>query len=183
MLEDTDIISNIRAGTTNAFAAVVDLYQASILRYLYRLTGNTEVAQDLAQDTFTQAYKGILKTNADLKLKAWLYRIATNNARQYHRRKRLLKFVPFERYELKTHTPDNQPEGEIEKANIQEALLGVPFEQRRCLVLHFVEGFKYREIAEALDISEDAVRMRVARGKQIFQSLYSEEGKSWTVKI
>ena len=96
MLEDTNIISNIRAGTANAFAAVMDLYQASILRYLYRLTGNTEVAQDLAQDTFIQAYKSILKTNSDLQLKAWLYKIATNNARQYHRRKRLWKFVSFE---------------------------------------------------------------------------------------
>jgi RNA polymerase sigma factor (sigma-70 family) len=94
-----------------------------------------------------------------------------------------MKFVSFEQYGLKSHTTDNQPEGEIEKANIQEALRGVPIEQRMCLVLHFVEGFKYREIAETLDISEDAVRMRVARGKQIFQSLYAEEGKSWTVKI
>jgi RNA polymerase sigma-70 factor, ECF subfamily len=181
MLEDTDIISNIRAGTTNAFVAVVDLYQAPILRYLYRLTGNTEVAQDLAQDTFIQAYKSILKTKSELQLKAWLYRIATNNARQFHRRKRLLKFVSFEWQELKAHT-HNQPEGEIEKTDIQEALRGVPIEQRMCLVLHFVEGFKYREIAETLNISEDAVRMRVTRGKQIFQSLYAEEGKSWTVK-
>ena len=59
-----------------------------------------------------------------------------------------------------------------EKIAIQEALNKVPEDQRTCLVLHLVEGFKYREIAETMEISEDAVRMRVARGKAAFQMVY-----------
>jgi DNA-directed RNA polymerase specialized sigma24 family protein len=48
---------------------------------------------------------------------------------------------------------------------------------RYCLVLHLVEGFKYREIAETLGISEDAVRMRVARGKEAFRRCYDGRKK------
>jgi RNA polymerase sigma-70 factor (ECF subfamily) len=65
---------------------------------------------------------------------------------------------------------------QVETAAIEEALRHVPHEQRVCLVLHFVEGFKYREIAETLDISEDAVRKRVARGRRVFINHYSRRG-------
>lgn len=134
------------------------------------------MAKDLAQDTFIQAYKGILKTDAELSFKAWLYRIATNNALQHHRRKKLLSFIPFT---AKSHdVPDtsNQSDCPAGKLAINEALLKIPEEQRTCLVLHFVEGFKYREIAETLGCSEEAVRKRVARGKNLFIGLYDREG-------
>jgi len=173
-LELVSIIAMMRAGRVDAFAEIVEHYQVPIVRYLYRLTGNYETAQDLAQETFIQAYKGILKTNSELRLKAWLYRIATNNARQYYRRRKLLSFIPFTDSRI-SEVPDvkNQLDSAVEKVAIQETLNKVPAEQRVCIVLHFVEGLKYREIAETLGISEDAVRKRVARGKQVFRRLYS----------
>ena len=94
-MDEAQVIALIRTGDTDAFAEIIEQYQAPIIRYLYRLTGDYEVAQDLAQDTFLQAYKGILKTKSELSFKAWLYRIATNNALQLRRRKRLLSFIHF----------------------------------------------------------------------------------------
>jgi RNA polymerase sigma-70 factor (ECF subfamily) len=172
-LEEAQIIDMVRAGEVDAFAEIVERYQAPIQRYLYRLTGDYQMTQDLAQDTFLQAYKGILKTKTDLSLKAWLYRIATNNALQHHRRKRRLSFIPLD--ECKTSdvpTTENHASLTGEKMAIQETLSKVPEEQRICLVLRFVEGFKYKEIAETLGISDDAVRKRVTRGKQKFRRLY-----------
>ena len=55
-------------------------------------------------------------------------------------------------------------------------MLKVPEEQRVCMMLHFVEGFKYREIAQTMGISEDAVRMRVARGSMEFRKQYGPRG-------
>ena len=173
-MEAVALVAMIRAGSVDAFAEIVEHYQVPVIRYLYRLTGDYETAQDLAQETFIQAYKGILKTNSELRLKPWLYRIATNNAWQYHRRRRLLSFIPFDDLR-KSGAPnvENQSDGTVEEMAIQETLRKVPAEQRACLVLHFVEGFKYREIAETLGISEDAVRKRVSKGKQIFRRLYN----------
>ena len=175
-MEEARVIALVRAGEADAFEEIIGHYQAPIIRYLYRMTGDYEMAKDLAQDTFIQAYKGILKTDAELSFKAWLYRIATNNARQHRRRKRLLHFIPFT---VKAHDiPDsgNQADCQGETLAINEALLKIPEEQRTCLVLHFVEGFKYREIAETLGCSEDAVRKRVARGRKLFIGLYDREG-------
>jgi RNA polymerase sigma-70 factor (ECF subfamily) len=149
-LDEAQVISQVRTGATEAFREIVEHYQAPIVRYLSRLTGDTEVARDLAQDTFVQAYKRILKTRSELHLKAWLYRIATNNALQYHRRRRLLSFVPFVGSEgsaiVDTSTsPDAVPE----RMAIQEALLESPLQRRECLVLHYVEGLKYKEFRAA----------------------------------
>ncbi len=176
-MEEAQVIALVRAGEVNAFAEIVERYQVPIQRYLYHLTGDYQMAQDLTQDTFLQAYKGILKTNADLSFKAWLYRIATNNAWQHHRRKKHISFIPFNDH-MESDIPfsENPLDCMGEKMAIQEALTKVPEEQRTCLVLHLVDGFKYREIAETLNISEDAVRMRVARGKEAFQRLYRGGG-------
>jgi|TARA_B110000263_G_scaffold156673_1_gene136085 RNA polymerase sigma-70 factor (ECF subfamily) len=81
-LDEAQVISQVQTGATEAFGEIVEHYQAPIVRYLSWLTGDTEVARDLVQDTFVQAYKGILKTRSELHFKGWLYRIATNNALQ-----------------------------------------------------------------------------------------------------
>jgi RNA polymerase sigma-70 factor (ECF subfamily) len=177
VLEEASIISLMRAGNTDAFTDIVECYQVAIQRYLYRLTGDYELARDLTQDTFILAYKGILKTDADIALKAWLYRIATNNARQSLRRKRLLSFIPFSKWGKADVASCEDGIGQVlEKIAIRDALLKVPQEQRFCMVLHFIEGFKYREIAETLGISEEAVRKRVARGSDEFRRQYGPRG-------
>jgi RNA polymerase sigma-70 factor, ECF subfamily len=162
-----------QADKTDTFAGIVEQYQAAIIRYLYRLTGDQETALDLAQETFVKAYQGIPKVPFELQLRPWLYRIATNNARQYFRRKALRSFISFSDFRI-SGAPDSGEfaENKDGETAVRETLRKIPTEQRTCLVLHYVEGFKYREIAEALGISEDAVRMRVSRAKEIFRRIY-----------
>ena len=175
-MDEAQVIALVRNGKTDAFAEIVEHYQMPIGRYLYRITGDYEVAKDLVQDTFLKAYKSVLKTDSDLSFKAWLYRIATNNARQYHRRRRLISFIPFVdsvKHDSILKTTPNYIE---EKLSIEETLLKVPADQKECLVLHFVDGFRYGEIADILNISEEAVRKRVARGSKEFKKQYSKVG-------
>ncbi len=176
-MDEAHVIALVRKGNADAFAEIVEHYQAPIGRYLYRLTGDYEVTQDLVQDTFLKAYQSILKTDSELSFKAWLYRIATNNALQYHRRRRLISFIPFAD-STKHDTPTVEaPSGHVEeRLLIEEALLKIPHDQKACMVLHFVEGFKYREIADVLGVTEDAVRKRVARGSKEFRELYRQGG-------
>ena len=144
------------------------------MRYLFRITGNREVAQDLTQETFIKAYKSLMKTKAEINLKPWLYRIATNNVHQYHRRKLLLSFIPLDSLKKNgKHDLEGPPENVDDGIAVKETLLKIPSDQRECLILHHVEGFRYQEIAEMLGISEDAVRMRVARAKKVFRRVYN----------
>jgi len=175
-LEETLILAEVRNGNTDAFTEVVQHYQMPIQRYLYRLTGDFETARDLTQDTFIRAYKNILTNKNDISFKAWLYRIATNNAFQHQRRKRLLSLISFHRSKNINIPDEEHVDNTIENMAINETLLKVPRDQRICMVLHFMEGFKYREIAETLGISEEAVRKRVARGSDEFRRLYGSGG-------
>lgn len=171
-MEETAVIASIKAGNVDAFTEIVESYQIPIVRYLYRLVGDEDIARDLAQDTFIQAYKGIKNTSRDLQLRPWLFKIATNNTRQYYRRKRILNFIPFVDHRTPEIPSQYRTKDIEENIDVRAALRKVPLNIRTCLVLHFVEGFKYREIASALGIKEDAVRMRVARGKDMFRHAY-----------
>jgi RNA polymerase sigma-70 factor (ECF subfamily) len=175
-LDESAAITLVREGNSNAFAGIVEHYQAPLQRYLYRLTGDFELSKDLAQDTFVQAYKSILKTDSELSLRAWLYRIAENNARQHFRRKKLISFLPFSSPEKEENMADSRAAETEQSLAIAEALKKIQPKQRSCLVLHFVEGFRYREIAEILGISEEAVRKRVTRGSLEFRKLYGAGG-------
>ncbi len=172
-MDDIQIIALIRRGNSNAFEQVVEQYEMPIIRYLYRLTGDLNMARDLAQDTFLHAYRGILKNDSDISLRPWLYRIAGNNARQVFRRKRVLSFIPFTDFG-KQDVPSQEAMSDAveERMVIEEAMQKIPYEQRKCLLLYFVEGFNYREIAQIVGTSEDAARMRVVRGSRKFREVY-----------
>ena len=175
-MDEATAVALVREGNTEVFRDIVEQYHASIRRYLYRLTGDYELTRDLVQDTFIQAYENMIKTDHSLSLRAWLYKIAENNARSYYRRKKLVTFIHFSG-SGRANIPGSDWTDESNRSlAIKEAMLKVPYKNRVCLVLHFVEGFKYREIAETLGISREAVRKRVTRGSLEFRKHYSGEG-------
>lgn len=175
-MEDAQVITMVRSGNIDAFAEIVERYQSPIAGYLYRLTGEYEVALDLTQDTFIQAFKSIFKLKESILFKSWLYGIATNKALQYRRHKKIITFIPLENLKTDLSGGNNPVKVNDEKIMIETTLLKIPEEQRICMLLHFIEGFKYREIAQTLGISEDAVRMRVTRGSQEFRRQYMSAG-------
>ena len=177
MSEEIQMLTLAKSGNTDAFAEIMKSYQKPILRYLFRLTGDYEMAADLAQETFIKAYKGITRLNTDLAFRTWLYRIATNTALQYLRRKKLFSLILFNN-SRNSNIPicEINTEQSFESIAIKEALLRVPQEQRMCLTLHYIEGFQYREIAQTLRISEEAVRKRVARGVDKLKKLLNLNG-------
>lgn len=178
VLEEKEILNHVKNGNNTAFAEIVAQYQLPIQRYLFRLTKDYEMAQDLAQDTFLQAYKSLSKNKSNIhEFRPWLYRIATNQAFNYRRRKKFLTLLLFKQSNKVEQPFGNIPTGQVFKnMEINEAFLNVPENQKVCLVLHFVEGFNYKEIGEIIGISEDAVRKRISRGTREFRRVYNHTG-------
>jgi RNA polymerase sigma-70 factor (ECF subfamily) len=85
-----------------------------------------------------------------------------------------LAFLPLSKVNDNDPLLASPPNDVENRLVVRQVLARIPVEQRVCLVLHFVEGFKYREIAEIVGISRDAVCKRVARGSKRFQTLYAE---------
>jgi RNA polymerase sigma-70 factor (ECF subfamily) len=172
VVDEAVIVATVRAGDANAFAVVVDRYQDRISRYLQRLVGHRQVAEDLTQETFVSAYLAIRRSDADLALSPWLYRIATNHANMYFRRRKLHQLIPF--LGLTTAPPADVQV--VEQDAIRRLLDRLPPTVAACLLLHMVEGFKYHEVGAIVGISAEAARKRVARGSELFRQAYAQEG-------
>src|SRR5947199_9388252 len=79
-----------------SFDQIYDEYKTPIYNYMYHLVGDREQADDLTQDTFLKAFRALPKMDANLKLSAWLYRIATNTAYAALRRRKLIAWLPWQ---------------------------------------------------------------------------------------
>jgi RNA polymerase sigma-70 factor (ECF subfamily) len=197
-----DEVARLRAGEAQAFRSLVERLQQPVIGYLHRLVGESEVARDLAQDTFLQVYKEISKVSGPLALDPWIYRIATNYGLRYLNRRRLRQFISFsfqtenthtsiaEEYTIGTNTLGHDDfaflsqmspsiEEQIEtRVLVQQAIDQLGHKDAVCVVLHYGSGFTYEEIANIVDSSPEAVRKRVSRGVVKFRAIYEQERQS-----
>lgn len=151
-------------------------YHTAILNYLYRLLGDPALAEDLAQEAFTRTWNARRALPGLVNPRAWLYRIATNLARDHIRRARLLRWLPFFASEerepaLMTEAVDVDP---LEAQRVRRALLRLAPDYRVPLVLYICQEFSVAEIAATLSISVDAVKQRLVRARQQLREAYAD---------
>jgi RNA polymerase sigma-70 factor (ECF subfamily) len=151
-----------------------ELYSAhasELVGYLWKLTGDREVATDLMQDTFIAGMRDERSLREPAKARAWLYRIATRLATKRRRRARLIAFLPFAGTE---RSADGIPD--VERLSVHEALRAISADQAAALVLHYAHGFTRAEVAELVGRSEETVKSRIARGRRAFLGAYDRHG-------
>lgn len=170
--DESWLVERARAGDLASFALLIELHQPAIRSYLVRLTRNPHTALDLTQDTFVRAFCSVGKTKPGLLMRPWLYCIATNLARDYHRRQRLLRWLPLSAVD-QTMTAD-WTEATDERDLVQRGLGRLRLEQRAVLLLCGVEELPYSEAAAVLGASAEAVRKRYERAKHDFRVAYEE---------
>ncbi len=159
-------------GDTAAFTALVERYQQRIGGYLYRLVGNRETAEDLTQEAFMCAYRALATARTVGVFRAWLFRIATNLARDHLRRQRRIRWLPFDhdRMELAIH-----PFSSVEEADaVHRVLARLSAKDRAVLFLCAGEDLSYGEAGVALGVTANTARMRYMRAKERFQARYRE---------
>jgi len=136
------------------FGELLERHEREIFAYALRLTGRREEADDLYQETFLAAFRGWPPPRRDHE-RAWLYKIATNKAIDLDRRRR--PTVSIE--DLRLAAPDRDG---ITLLDLGSAIKTLPAGQRAAFVMRTVEGRPYREVAVALECSEEAARTRVS---------------------
>jgi len=178
VMEKQQTIGFLRRGDSKAWEDLVLEYQAPLSRYLYNMVRDEELARDLTQDTFLEAYQRIPNTQGEIKLKPWLYRIATNNAIDVLRRRKIISWLPWTVETPIPREPRNVEDDLSQRESVRDALNRLPEKYRTILLLHDYQGFKCHEIVEMLNISLDAAKKRLARGREMFRDVYerSERG-------
>ncbi|MFZ4385269.1 MAG: RNA polymerase sigma factor [Chloroflexota bacterium] len=175
------LISRAQAGDHEAFEQLFNQYQAQIYNYIYRLMGSAEDANDMTQDTFLKAYLALSKTSQDLRVGAWLYRIATNVCLDELRHRKLIKWQPWETFVAAFHPTQvakDSPERDcINRENSEEVQLifaQMHPKYRMCLILREYHDLSYDEIAEVLNTTRAAVKSLLFRAREEFRQVFAK---------
>jgi RNA polymerase sigma-70 factor (ECF subfamily) len=170
--DDFGLVSASRAGDSDAFGVLVRRYQDRLYPTLLRLTGCAEDAQDLLQDAFVRAFEKLGRFHGDSSFYTWIYRIAVNLTLSDRRRRRLPgregRCGPelIDPSDDPTQTDPSRPLEQAERdALVQQALLALQPDHRAVVVMKDLDGLRYEEIAETLNIPVGTVRSRLHRAR------------------
>jgi RNA polymerase sigma-70 factor, ECF subfamily len=169
--DDAALIAATLAGDSAAFGRLVGLYQDRLYNSLLRVTGSAEDAGDIVQDTFVQAYVKLDSFRGASAFYTWLYRIAFNLAMSHRRRERITVSLDGMKENLGSQPLDGQPSpaAQIERNEqiemVHAALAELSDEYRAILVLREIDGYRYEEIAEILELPIGTVRSRLFRAR------------------
>jgi RNA polymerase sigma-70 factor (ECF subfamily) len=157
-------------GDSAALDALFRRHAGAVNGYLRRLTGSASLSEDLVQQTFVSLVRGRGRFARGAKFKPWLYAIATNAARDAHRRGRFER-VTDDGTAGASETVDPIERDEGLNRQVHAALAQLPGGQREAIVMHRFEGLSFSEIAQATGLSESAVKVRAHRGYERLREL------------
>lgn len=178
---DSDLVEKCVQGDREAFDALVEKYYKKIYNLAYRFVGDSEEANDLAQEIFTAAYQNLKKFRGDAKFSTWLFQIATN------RGKNKFKYLKRRGYFLSRGQPDDEDERDyVEKVipddttnpediliskqiqkMVQDAINELDPDHKEIVILRDIEGFSYEEIARILNLPEGTTKSRLHRARMV----------------
>ncbi len=171
MSDDASLIAATLAGDTAAFGQLVGLYQDRLYNSLLRVLGSAEDAADIVQDAFVQAYTKLDTFRGTSAFYTWLYRIAFNLAMSHARRGHKTASLDGRKSLAGEEPMDGQPTAEAEVMQqeraelVHAALAELSIDYRQILVLREIDGCRYDEIAEILDLPVGTVRSRLFRAR------------------
>lgn len=173
---DADAASAVQRGDVIAYRGLVERYHVPLVRYVSRLLGNTDDAEDVVQDVFVKAYACIRQYDPRKKFSTWIYRIAHNESVNRLRRKRLEPVLFFDPDTLFPHpvareTPRDQAEREEMLDCIERSLAMLDRKYREPIILYYIAERSYEEIADIMRIPVATVGVRLNRARQQLRAL------------
>jgi RNA polymerase sigma-70 factor (ECF subfamily) len=163
-------------GDIEAFGELYSFYLDRIYRYVKYQVRNKEAAEDLTEEIFIKAWRGLGKYRWDgYPFSAWLYRIARNHVVDYFRTNR-----QYQNVEMELLAGDSDPEREVESKQMEQLLANaityLPEQQRQVIVLKFIEGMDNREIEQIMGMRQGAIRVMQMRALAALRHKLSGKG-------
>ena len=167
MMEEKDLIRRAAQGDAEAFRQLVEAYQTPAYRLAARMCG-PDGAEDVTQEAFLAAWRGLPQFRGDCRFSTWLYRLVSNAAIDCLRREKKHRDTgDVDDLELPDGGPSPQEQAERSDTRdaVRRALDRLSPEHRQVLLLRFMQELDYGEIARALNVSEGTVKSRINRAK------------------
>lgn len=166
-----ELVARVRRGDEEAFRLIFDRYSRPVLSFIYDMVGDRAQAEDLAQETFVRAFRGLASLREETKLSTWLFAIAKNVAREQLRTRRRdagnVEIDGEEAFELHDHarTPAGQLLDKELNGVITSALSRLDEDKRLVFTLKVLQQRSYEEIAEITGFSVGKLKTDLHRAR------------------
>lgn len=169
--ESADLIERARGGDLVAFREIVERYSSRVHAIAYQMVGNSEDAQDIAQEVFLKLYSSLHKFDPQYPFIAWLYRMTVNLSIDYQRKQARHRHVSLDEIEDESVFEDHRPRPDAyaERNELRGALDQIAGDltpkQRKVFVLRDLQGFSTEEVAQILKCSPVTIRVHLAKAR------------------
>jgi RNA polymerase sigma-70 factor (ECF subfamily) len=176
--EDSALIRQALGGDQKAFQKLRVKYYSPIFKLINRMIRNREEVEDLTQEAFIKAFTSLISFNEEFSFSTWLYKIATNNAIDYVRKKKLQTFsinkpIESDENDYSFELPDPEPEPDQEliaaqrKKMLEDAMDSLPAKYRQVILMRHVDEKEYSEIAKTLKLPLGTVKAHIFRAREL----------------
>jgi len=170
-------IRQVLKGDQNAYTDIVNLYQHKLYQVCFRMLGNKQEAEDIAQEAFVRAYINLHTYDQKRKFSTWIYRIATNLCIDRIRKKKPDYYLDaqiagtdgldmYSQIAAEEQLPEETVEQMELQDRIQYEISRLPDKYRSVIVLKYIEELSLQEISEILDMPLGTVKTRIHRGRE-----------------
>lgn len=174
--DDLLVIETILKGKADAYAMIVDRYQAFVFTLVLRYVTNREVAEELAQDVFIKAYRSLADFKGNSKFSTWLYTITSTTCLSYLRRRKDQTILPGdEKMVLLSDYRQQQPEQDDKKQELQLAMSRLPAEDATIITLHYHGEQSLEEIGKIMGITATNAKVKLFRARQKLRGLMQQK--------
>jgi RNA polymerase sigma-70 factor (ECF subfamily) len=169
-LVDEILVMDCQRGSVKAMEMLVQRWQKRLWKYAYNMTGDTEAAWDITQESWLGIIKGLRKLQDPTSFKGWAYRITTNKSIDWIRKNKTVKEVRFD--ETKGHKHKDEKE-----IGVKELLEKLDMKKRAVLNLYYFEQLSVPEIGIALKIPKGTVKSRLHSARKELKEIYQKHNK------
>ena len=184
--EERRLLERARAGDTRAYGRLVRAHEGRVYGLIYRMVDDAALAEELAQDAFVKAYRGLGSFREDARFGTWIYRIATNLCRDHYdsrtarwdrKRTSLEDLGPAGMDPPASGTrPDEDAERNEMARDFDEAVRALDGKYKEAFLLRHHEDLGYDEISRVLEISRSNAKVRVHRARELVLAALRERG-------
>lgn len=179
--DEAALVAELQAGSEQAFAYLVAVFENPIYNLVWRILGNETDAADVLQEVFVKVFRGIQQFHGASSLKTWIYRIALHEASNHRRgwlRRHLHEPMSLDEEpgtavaqaaQSSTQTPYQNLEQAERQALVERALASLAEPYRTVVALREIEDLSYEEIADVLGVAEGTVKSRLMRGRELLR--------------
>jgi RNA polymerase sigma-70 factor (ECF subfamily) len=178
--DDEGLVAEARQGDAAAFSELVNRHQHEVYTLALRLTSDRDLAADVAQEALVRAWRALPRFRGEARFSTWLHRITVNTAWSQRARARRHRHESIDEVVIDLRADETTPEDWGEAADLRPRLLAalreLPAGMRAVVVLKDVQGWSHGEIAEALDITVTAAKVRLHRGRRRLRDRLFSDG-------